>query len=287
MKTITLLLQLTLVVGLTAAVGVPQFREPVRAVTIWRTGGPLTPRPELVSSDSRFTYGETGPGARAGGSSSGTGQASDARRELQRQSADGTRNTGSNSRAVGGAAAGRVLISGRASTALNQPVPFARVLLRNIRTGEIQAQVTADSGGRFSFGDVLSSGYVIEMVGTDGAVIAASGLLSGNSGGIQQATLRVSGNSTARALFGSTGSSAGATTGSTLGTNAGATTGTTTGTLTTGTTTSTVTGSSTNTSGSGGGTIVIGSTASEPINRASELGIGQTAAPDEEASPRN
>lgn len=280
MKMMVLPLQVGLVVGLTATVGVgiPEFREPARAVTVWRTGGPLTPRPELVSSDSRFAYDETGTRRRADGSIiPGTGGT---QRESQRQTADGARNAASGTR-TGGAAGGRVAtVSGRAATALNQPVPFARVLLRNILTGQVQAQAIADANGRFTFGDVLTSGYVVEMLGVDGSVIAASQMVATSGGGIQLAVVRVSGNSTARALFGSVGTS-GTTTGSNTGSGTGSGTGTTTGTTTTGTTTGTGTGTGT------GSTTFIGSTASEPINRASELGFTQTSEPDENASPRN
>jgi hypothetical protein len=276
MKTTTLLMQLTLVVGLTVAVGVPQFREPVRAATLWRTGGPLTPRPELVSSDSRFAYEAEGTRRGDGSIITGTGRT---QRESERQSSDSIRNETSGIR-TGGSAGGRMAtLNGRAATALNQPVPFARVVLRSIVTGQVQAQATADSNGRFTFGDVLTSGYVVEMIGIDGSVIAASQMVGTSGGGTQQAVVRVSGNSTGRALFGSVGTSSGTPTGSPTGSG----TGTTTGTSTTATSTTTGTG---NSAGTGGNT-TFGSTASEPIARASELGIGQTSEPDENASPRN
>jgi hypothetical protein len=264
-------LQLALVVGLTATVGFPEFREPVRAATLWRTGGPLTPRPELVSSDSRFAYDMTGTGSRSGGSNSvGTR----AQRESSRQTADGIRSAVSGTRSGGGTTGSRVAtINGRAATALNQPVPFARVLLRNLLTGQVQAQATADSNGRFSFGDVLTNGYVVELLGVDGSVIAASQMVAASGGRIEQAVVRVSGNSTARALFGSVGTS-----GATTGSSTGSTTGT-----TTGTTTTTTTGNTLTT----GGSTTFGSTASEPINRASDFGVGQTSEPGQDASPRN
>jgi hypothetical protein len=252
--------QATLVLGLTAFVGSPQFREPARAVTVWRTGGPLTPRPELVAMDSRLAYDTDQPGRRGSDGRPGTTRA-----VARTGQADSSQNVGfTGDRAFGGAPAGggrAATINGRARTALNQPVPYARVLLRNLATGQIESRTTADQNGQFSFDGVISSGYVVELVGADGAVIAASEMVAASGGSIQQATVRLGGNSTARALFGSVGATA------------------------SGTSTSTTT-TTTTTIGDGGASF-IGGTASEPIGRAAEAGAVQTLDPSTAASARN
>jgi hypothetical protein len=251
MRFSTLALQATLVLGVTATVGYPEFRQPTRPVTVWRTAGPLTPRPDLVGSDTRFAYGVTE-------SASATTSA----RARERQSA--ALETAANDRqAIRTAAmAARVrTIAGRARTALNQPVPFANMVLRNIRTGRIEARTRADQNGGFEFDVFIAGGYVIELIGADGATIAASemGILRTDG----ETVVRVSTNATPRALFGSVDTSTAG--GTTVGTTTGTTSGTT----------------------AGGGNTFVMSTASETVGRAADSGAAQTAQPDEEASPRN
>jgi hypothetical protein len=226
-------------------VGYPQFRQPARPVTIWRTAGPLTPRPDLVASDRRFAYGVAGASAMQGDLRYSDGR-SEHGSAADRQDA----RTGLSSRSS--------QISGRARTSLNQPIPFATLLLRNLRTGRIESRVRADQNGRFQFDTLVSSRYVVELLGVDGAVLAASEFgASGESNGI----VRVSANATPRALFGPMGTTTGTTTGTTLGTSS--------------------IGSTSNGNG------FFSSTASEPLGRAAGQGIRQTTQPDEEASPRN
>lgn len=256
MRFSTLALQATLVVSVTATVGYPEFRQPVRPVTVWRTAGPLTPRPDLVASDRRFAFGLDSA-------------SSDAARNEQRRLQSGTRTDATGAErfdARTGTAGSRArTISGRARTSLNQAVPFASVVLRNIRTGRIEGRVRADQSGRFEFDVFNTSGYVIEMVGTNGAVIAASEMMTGASD--QATVLRVSANATPRALFGTV---------TTTGTAGGTTTGTSTGTTT-----------SSSSSTSEAANPFIQSTAAEPIGRAVDSGVAQTTEPDEDASPRN
>lgn len=237
----SLALQATLVIGVTSAVGYPQFRQPARPVTVWRTAGPLTPRPDLVESDRRFAYGVARASAvlrdgRDPSDTGGSGFAAD--RPGERPALSSRLNQ----------------ISGRARTSLNQPIPFATLLLRNLRTGRVESRIRADQSGQFQFDTLTSGAYVVELLGVDGAVLAA-GEFAGSGGG--EGTVRVAANATARALFGSTGT----------------TTGTTTGTSSVGSTSN--------------GTGFFSSTASEPLGQAAGQGIGQTTQPDEEASPRN
>src|SRR2546427_4368696 len=80
---------------------------------------------------------------------------------------------------------------GFARTSLNTPIPYARVVLRNIRTGEVFARTTANQRGEFSFVDVESNSYVVELLGTDGSVVAASPLVTMGRLEVKQTELRV------------------------------------------------------------------------------------------------
>jgi hypothetical protein len=73
------------------------------------------------------------------------------------------------------AAGGRVnALRGVALTSLNASIPHARVVLRNIRTGQVLAQTTANEEGQFTFVDVEANVYIVELLGADGAVVATS-----------------------------------------------------------------------------------------------------------------
>jgi hypothetical protein len=65
-------------------------------------------------------------------------------------------------------------IVGFTRTSANSPLPFARVALRNVSTGAIEARGTADEQGRFAFLDVMPNGYVVELLDGDGGVVATS-----------------------------------------------------------------------------------------------------------------
>ena len=73
----------------------------------------------------------------------------------------------------------------------NAPIPHARVLLRNIDTGEVQDRATADELGRFSFVDLKPSRYVVELLGPDGVVVAASSLVTMSTGRLERVEVRV------------------------------------------------------------------------------------------------
>ena len=92
---------------------------------------------------------------------------------------------------------------GFARTSLNAPIPYARVVLRNIRTGRVQASAVANERGEFSFLDVESTAYVVELIGIDGSVAAASPLVTMERGNVQQTQLRVASSAeTVTASFG-------------------------------------------------------------------------------------
>ena len=70
-------------------------------------------------------------------------------------------------------------------------IPYARVVLRNIQTGQVLARATADGGGHFSFLDLDANAYIVELLGPDDAVIAASPLIMLARGDVRRTELRV------------------------------------------------------------------------------------------------
>jgi hypothetical protein len=54
----------------------------------------------------------------------------------------------------------------------NTPLPNAKVRLRNLHTGRVDAAATANENGQFTFDSLEGGSYVIELVGDDGKVIA-------------------------------------------------------------------------------------------------------------------
>jgi hypothetical protein len=82
-------------------------------------------------------------------------------------------------------------VLGYTRTSANESIPFARIRLRNVRTGEVEAQAVADQTGQFLFLDIHPTGYVVELIGPDGKVLAASGLLSVKTGDLHRTTLFV------------------------------------------------------------------------------------------------
>src|SRR5687767_11974274 len=153
MRLSALALQATLVVGVTATVGYPEFRQPARTVAIWRPAGPLTPQPGLVAGDPRFRYGITNASLPLSGALDGRQAGARGAVLSERQAwRDGAMTRRSNP------------ITGSARTALNQPVPFASVALRNIRTGRIESRTRADQDGRFDLGMFSSGSYVVEIL---------------------------------------------------------------------------------------------------------------------------
>lgn len=187
--------------------GLPRYRRlPERRV--WLSRG-VAPQPELVGNDARIR--------RAAASSDEERRRTDTTIRARTTDATDSRNEGRSTNTsqnlsttadqpqdLESAGASLNAIVGRARTLTNQPVPYGRVVLRNTRTGLIEARTTADQEGRFSFVDVSQTGYVIELVGSDGSVIASSELVSVQNGDLKQATVRVAVNSSVRAVFGST-----------------------------------------------------------------------------------
>jgi hypothetical protein len=69
-------------------------------------------------------------------------------------------------------------IQGTAWTATNGVLADAAVRLRNARTGRIIATQTTDRAGLFLFRDVEPGTYVVELIGRDRSVLAATEMLN-------------------------------------------------------------------------------------------------------------
>jgi len=80
---------------------------------------------------------------------------------------------------------------GLAQNSLNAVIPRARVVLRDIRTGEALQQTTADELGQFSFIDIAPSDYIVELLGQDGSVVAASEVVTTSTGRLLRTVVRV------------------------------------------------------------------------------------------------
>jgi hypothetical protein len=63
-------------------------------------------------------------------------------------------------------------IRGNAWTADNQPVPAARLRLRNLMTGKVEAATQANQAGEFTFANVEGGSYLVELVNDTGHVLA-------------------------------------------------------------------------------------------------------------------
>lgn len=196
-------LQAVVVVAVIVLVSWPQMR-PVRATSIWRTQPASHTREETVE-DRRLDYGGD-QRARIGYGSLATQPTdeTDARRGTGRQPGADIPAASYLPLPAEALALGAKLngIVGRARTNLNAPIPYARIVLRNMITGQIEARAVADAEGRFTFIDVGASGYIIELIGPDGAVIASSETVAVENGDLKEATIRVAGAESARALYG-------------------------------------------------------------------------------------
>jgi hypothetical protein len=53
----------------------------------------------------------------------------------------------------------------------NTPIPGARVQLRNLVSGKIEARAVADENGQFSFPHLEGGSYVVELIGDSGRIV--------------------------------------------------------------------------------------------------------------------
>ena len=82
-------------------------------------------------------------------------------------------------------------IQGNALTASNGMLTDGTVRLRDARAGRIVDVTTTDKAGMFVFRQVSPGTYVVEIVGPDGSVLAASQLLNVNAGEMASAIVKL------------------------------------------------------------------------------------------------
>ncbi len=76
----------------------------------------------------------------------------------------------------------------------NSPISNARLRLRSITNGRIEAQLTSDAEGRFAFRAIEPGTYVVEMMeAATGAVVATSQAVTVASSEIMQTLIRLPG----------------------------------------------------------------------------------------------
>ena len=69
-------------------------------------------------------------------------------------------------------------VIGWAWEADNSPIPYARLQLRNVTFGFVEATTTADGTGEFTFEDLEGGAYVVELVDETGRVLGVGQVFS-------------------------------------------------------------------------------------------------------------
>jgi hypothetical protein len=82
-------------------------------------------------------------------------------------------------------------VIGTARGADRNPLPEARLQLRDLRSGRIVERGVADAEGRFAFRSVEPGTYIVEMTLTDGSVVALSEAVTIGSGEIVQTLVQL------------------------------------------------------------------------------------------------
>ena len=82
-------------------------------------------------------------------------------------------------------------VRGNALTATNGQLSAASVRLRDVRYGRIVSRVMTDATGMFVFDGVEPGSYIVEIVASDGSVVAASQMLSVDVGSIVTAVVKM------------------------------------------------------------------------------------------------
>ena len=185
-------IQAAIVLIMVTFVSWPQFR-PVRAQSVWRYA-PAAVLEARTKEAARFAGDRAAAGAAAGRPIMGvdqaafTGATTIAQNPLAQVQNGPLFYTPAEVASLGGKLNALV---GIARTSLNVPIPYAQVVLRNIRTGQVLGRATANQQGQFSFLDLDSNVYVVELLGPDGSVVAASPMVSLARGDVRQTEVRV------------------------------------------------------------------------------------------------
>lgn len=82
-------------------------------------------------------------------------------------------------------------IQGNALTFTNAPLANGRVRLRDARSGRIIETTTSDKAGLFVFRPVEPGSYVVELVGNDQRILAASQILNADAGDAVSAVVKL------------------------------------------------------------------------------------------------
>jgi len=69
-------------------------------------------------------------------------------------------------------------ILGNAWTADNQPIPDARLRLRNVGSGKIEAVTVANQAGHFTFPNIDGGSYLVELINEAASVMAVGHVFS-------------------------------------------------------------------------------------------------------------
>jgi hypothetical protein len=192
-------LQAFFILLLIALVSWPEFR-PVRAASVWRYSPEALTRAQAEEL-AGFSYEENaGRRARQNDLSYRADIREAATTQGRTRGADDIQTPTFTPPAAVTEVGGQInAVLGRARTSLNTPIPYARVLLRNIRTGAIEKRATANEEGRYTFLDVNDSAYIVELIGSDGSVVASSEMVAMAAGDVRETTVRVSANANATA----------------------------------------------------------------------------------------
>lgn len=164
-------IQVVCVLALIALVSWPRFGPIKEQATVWRAN-PLEVRTQAASYDRRFEYDDP---------SRGTFQITDPNRTIRPQDLLSPSSTSGRTDGATETLRPRVEeeaegleIVGRARTTMNEPVPYANLVLRNQETGAVEGRVRADESGRFVFKGLSRGRYVIELVDKNGRVASAA-----------------------------------------------------------------------------------------------------------------
>jgi hypothetical protein len=82
-------------------------------------------------------------------------------------------------------------IRGNALTSTNGTLADGVVRLRNARTGHIVDSTRTDKAGLFEFRGVEPGSYIVELVGDDRSILAASQILNVNAGDVVSAVVKL------------------------------------------------------------------------------------------------
>ena len=187
MRRTHLAVQAAIVLTMVSLISWPQFR-PLHAQTVWRFS-PAAVAQAQENDAQRFSSTSQermrqpfGLGNAAYTSTVTTGSSPAVRSDIERSAP---------TRGGAGDDLGAKLNSvvGLAKSSLNAPIPYARVVLRNVKTGRVLERTMADSQGHFSFLGLYADEYLVELLGANGAVVASSALMALTRGEVRQTEL--------------------------------------------------------------------------------------------------